>query len=216
MRIIPACAENMIGDGHHVLLMSDHPRVRGEYSLPEGPPEQLLGSSPRVRGILDPRRGHEPGARIIPACAGNILPVPTTDPETADHPRVCGEYESCPLSIWNVGGSSPRVRGIFGYISDLQFGVGIIPACAGNITCPPPSAPCSGDHPRVCGEYLGKTANQMGGLGSSPRVRGIYPIESSANDNSRIIPACAGNMSGSCRSTRSRPDHPRVCGEYFC
>ena len=74
-RIIPACAGNAqrhdIGDRHQ----PDHPRVCGERSVPYGASVARAGSSPRVRGTpLWPFARHRL-ARIIPACAGNALPV---------------------------------------------------------------------------------------------------------------------------------------------
>ena len=73
------------------------------------------------------------GTGIIPAYAGNIVPVPGVPVPGVDHPRVCGEHRH--LSGWlEVGkGSSPRMRGTLYNTSIESIEFGIIPAYAGNI-----------------------------------------------------------------------------------
>ena len=90
---------------------------------------------------------------------------------------------------------------------------GIIPACAGSSRGR--RLPSSGgwDHPRVCGEQHCRLLHFMTGTGSSPRVRGAADLELAADSEHGIIPACAGSRAASMQATRSRWDHPRVCGE---
>ena len=93
-----------------------------------------------------------PHSRITPACAGKSR-----------------------FSIEDNGkdeGSPPRVRG-----KDIDYEHGfdyyrITPACAGKSSTDNPGPSSQWDHPRVCGEKLGK----MGVLGQPKR----------------ITPACAG------------------------
>ena len=70
-------------------------------------------------------------------------------------------------------------------------------------------------HPRVCGEHRNLTRSNSTGAGSSPRVRGTYPIHNHVHPIPRFIPACAGNID----DTDPPPDHPsvhpRVCGEHM-
>ena len=110
-RIIPACAGNSSGvrisgkrrpDHPRVCgelamrdrrpsITADHPRVCGELSSVVTTTKGVVGSSPRVRGTLDPRSGQYDPVRIIPACAGNSLRASPRIVSFPDHPRVCGE-----------------------------------------------------------------------------------------------------------------------------
>ncbi len=110
-RIIPACAGNTQPQHAAQPSSSDHPRVCGEHHnrLVESVP--IRGSSPRVRGTLQSTTRLWRSSRIIPACAGNTSEVPTHTLPHSDHPRVCGEHLEPVVARWNVGGSSPRVRG---------------------------------------------------------------------------------------------------------
>ena len=90
-----------------------------------------------------------------------------------DHPRVCGEYVEPNCNESATGGSPPRVRGILAVPSFLNNDVRITPACAGNTLYFSLIQLIDGDHPRVCGEYAGKTIGWVPGQGSPPRVRGI-------------------------------------------
>ena len=84
----------------------------------------------------------------------------------------------------------------------------------------------------MCGEQSPRLFYALIFNGSSPRVRGtVIPLQNSVQ-NSRFIPACAGNSSPSwpcsrrgrfipaCAGNRHRvcklqPVHPRVCGEQW-
>ncbi len=173
-----------------------------------------MGSSPRVRGT----RLHHPGSYtslgIIPACAGNTYRTRRMGAPARDHPRVCGEHNSCGLARQLCQGSSPRVRGTPLLIRNAFEWDGIIPACAGNTATTVRGVYQGRDHPRVCGEHFEPATFCSIQTGSSPRVRGTREDSQSLRSAGGIIPACAGN------TTRSPPryaqawDHPRVCGEH--
>ena len=74
-RIIPACAGNAFLALTSSIMLTDHPRVCGERSSAFQPVRSAAGSSPRVRGTRHGSRGARSTPRIIPACAGNALPV---------------------------------------------------------------------------------------------------------------------------------------------
>ena len=70
------------------------------------------------------------------------------------------------------------------------------------------------DHPRACGEHDTPLHTPLNVIGSSPRMRGTPAQHRALLDESRIIPAHAGNTSrGSC-AWYPRRDHPRACGEH--
>ena len=148
-RIIPAYAGNTFIVGLVRFMAWDHPRVCGEHATSILAARFEWGSSPRMRGT--PRSGRAaqlpPGiirgtpavteatnntARIIPAYAGNTPAACWKSWQAWDHPRVCGEHQSCLQRIRLSRGSSPRMRGT---LRGLTLGLdspGIIPAYAGN------------------------------------------------------------------------------------
>ena len=71
---------------------SVHPRVCGEHLTTALETEPDFGSSPRVRGTPPSLGSPPPGARFIPACAGNTLRMCVLTRASAVHPRVCGEH----------------------------------------------------------------------------------------------------------------------------
>ena len=96
----------------------------------------------------------------------------------------------------------------------LAFEVrGITPAYAGKSgeDCQP--LPCTGDHPRVCGEKLDLLPQLAISVGSPPRMRGKGALSLYFSKVMRITPAYAGkSRGGGCSTTQCR-DHPRICGE---
>ena len=152
--IIPAYAGNTYENGCTVVKYRDHPRVCGEHAVQGRRVRLMGGSSPRMRGT--PGRSHVSVrmAGIIPAYAGNTCrPLPYSTP-SRDHPRVCGEHvRTSFLGAW-IRGSSPRMRGTHDGVKYTSYGLGIIPAYAGNTIPCYRSAGANRDHPRVCGEHL--------------------------------------------------------------
>ena len=109
--IIPACAGNSAAWNEAILSGRDHPRVCGEQLSPTSRTELKEGSSPRVRGTDGWGDSLNVVTGIIPACAGNSLPILVINEISWDHPRVCGEQKERSASVSPFVGSSPRVRG---------------------------------------------------------------------------------------------------------
>ena len=130
--ITPACAGNSIRPLHGPPGGSDHPRVCGEQPCCMTRQMRLHGSPPRVRGTGPFCGEQEKLSRITPACAGNRFGGASWNAVRHHHPRVCGEQVSIfPFPVACIG-SPPRVRGTVGDVDDVDGGVGITPACAGN------------------------------------------------------------------------------------
>ena len=132
----------------------DHPRVCGEHALDGEAREDLLGSSPRMRGAPTISRRTSSRVGIIPAYAGSTVCAACRARRPRDHPRVCGEHQIERTHIFAETGSSPRMRGAQGALANLAGNVRIIPAYAGSTWCRPRCGSRRGDHPRVCGEHL--------------------------------------------------------------
>ena len=110
-------------------------------------------------------------------------------------------------------GSSPRVRGTPRWRERVRRSCRFIPAGAGNAFDDPRGAALEAVHPRGCGERLNFEIGRTPALGSSPRVRGTLDLRRRESVGNRFIPAGAGNAASACRRKRSRPVHPRGCGE---
>ena len=129
---IPACAgstQTQKQDPRHV---GDHPRVRGEHSVPEVLAASMSGPSPRARGAPRTHVRRVGGTGTIPACAGSTRRSGSVRAATRDHPRVRGEHSTVvlPRSPWL--GPSPRARGAHMLRRDQTAEMGTIPACAGS------------------------------------------------------------------------------------
>ena len=71
--IIPACAGNTAKPGRQLVDVRDHPRMRGEHSVPGTSRWSHMGSSPHARGTPEVTAGNSRTNGIIPACAGNTF-----------------------------------------------------------------------------------------------------------------------------------------------
>ena len=89
--IIPACAGNRPEWHPHEEYLGDHPRVCGEQDICDPTHIKYKGSSPRVRGTVEPGTWTNEDMGIIPACAGNRDQQQYLETLPRDHPRVCGE-----------------------------------------------------------------------------------------------------------------------------
>ena len=127
---------------------------------------------------------------------------------------MCGEHW-LRAGAWSAQtGSSPHVRGTQCHTVIAILNTGIIPACAGNTSRHAAHGSACRDHPRMCGEHVWPGVIGLPHRGSSPHVRGTQASVSGVCGRSGIIPACAGNTALLSRSSRSRRDHPRMCGEH--
>ena len=133
LRLIPACAGNILKRGPWALPYPAHPRVCGEHTSEAAISKLLCGSSPRVRGTFSALPVGQRQDRLIPACAGNMTIAP-------------------PRKLASTG-SSPRVRGTCALIGRGRAQGRLIPACAGNIVCQRGLSRPTPAHPRVCGEH---------------------------------------------------------------
>ena len=212
-RFIPACAGNGVRGMRPGRVSAVHPRVCGERRFMLASKSPPVGSSPRVRGTANSRRGGSASGRFIPACAGNgsarslSMGVPTV------HPRVCGERSVGCSARMKSAGSSPRVRGTVSFQVSIDEALRFIPACAGNGGGPSGAAERGSVHPRVCGERHARTTGANLMPGSSPRVRGTAYVANDGRYWRRFIPACAGNGTTSAIQLEISTVHPRVCGE---
>ena len=150
------------------------------------------GSSPRMRGspLIPMARLWVNG--IIPAHAGLTFMLTSRRSPAWDHPRACGAHFVKEDSESIAEGSSPRMRGSLGAISDGGLDFGIIPAHAGLTYSRYWRRSRAWDHPRACGAHSLSNTNVSFFMGSSPRMRGSRAVDRARAAIAGIIPAHAG------------------------
>ena len=212
VRIIPARAGQTdayrIDDYEH----PDHPRACGANGQHHTTPGSATGSSPRVRGKLDPAHVYALYRRIIPARAGQTGWFMLAGTVCPDHPRACGANLHARRRLATVSGSSPRVRGKRRGMLPCSISIRIIPARAGQTKANVMPRHLRPDHPRACGANVRGARYAVLRDGSSPRVRGKPGGDPPVGHQLRIIPARAGQTPACSHCRRTFPDHPRACG----
>ena len=170
------------------------------------------GLSPRVRGNRNTATGSPAAPRSIPACAGEPANPNPACGRRRVYPRVCGGTLDAAALTKLVGGLSPRVRGNLWPEGAEWPADRSIPACAGEPSTSPATAPCFGVYPRVCGGTEKARRKGVSEKGLSPRVRGNHPEARGARAAGRSIPACAGEPLPEIRGDCRPRVYPRVCG----
>ena len=211
----PAYAGNIFFKHQSSTAAQVQPRVCGEYLLYDLKWRFIEGSTPRMRGILMPRRIRRTIIRFNPAYAGNIRKTGLYFPACQVQPRVCGEYETRVTDLLSLLGSTPRMRGISLKDMTSPLRCRFNPAYAGNISIVNGQLFFKQVQPRVCGEYSSITNSWIIVSGSTPRMRGICSRIRFRIGVTRFNPAYAGNISSFVESSNTLKVQPRVCGEYL-
>ena len=166
-----------------------------------------------MRGKDAVKRHSARGFGITPAYAGKSRGCPAACILRRDHPRVCGEKALLCLSLQQILGSPPRMRGkAFPSIKTILL-MRITPAYAGKRRSWRFAGIVLWDHPRVCGEKVSQRPFRAVSAGSPPRMRGKGVHGVLQELCCGITPAYAGKSLFSGLYIRINGDHPRVCGE---
>ena len=212
-RITPACAGSSTRIPVPATTAGDHPRVRGEQTLPLPYAGSRLGSPPRARGAAKQVGAAVIVDRITPACAGSRAELVVLNRSPRDHPRVRGEQVHTPGRGRSVLGSPPRARGAEVTRAPPSGSHGITPACAGSRCRPSTATRRRWDHPRVRGEQGEARVVDLREQGSPPRARGAGYLTACRRAFGGITPACAGSRPPGRWLSGPPGDHPRVRGE---
>ena len=97
--ITPACAGKTNYDEHILRKDTDHPRMRGEDTLPTLFSTTSSGSPPHARGRLNEIASSVREVRITPACAGKTQRFRFVAGASVDHPRMRGEDSRIPFPV---------------------------------------------------------------------------------------------------------------------
>ena len=174
--LIPARAGNTARAAEIGKLTRAHPRSRGEHKRGGGVGLKQWGSSPLARGtragdnILDAVDG------LIPARAGNTVPLCCRSACRRAHPRSRGEHMYRAFGRGAFFGSSPLARGTLRERQEARLAGGLIPARAGNTGFPFQLGAWEGAHPRSRGEHDDVFDAVRAVRGSSPLARGTQQV----------------------------------------
>ena len=193
VRFIPAGAGNTPPRKPITFMESVYPRWRGEHSRPRSTATDPIGLSPLARGTpgrLPRPRAHD---RFIPAGAGNTGGAHVVPEHLAVYPRWRGEHG---ITISNVSqhlGLSPLARGTPAPPRAKQCRLRFIPAGAGNTSPQSLTGCCVSVYPRWRGEHPPLSPLTWCGYGLSPLARGTPALHCQLLQETRFIPAGAGN-----------------------
>ena len=172
---------------------------------------------PRACGENRRRQGHQPvHRRFIPAHAGKTGVMARGRRPRPVHPRACGENMVRVARYADNLGSSPRMRGKQVHHAGGGVHGRFIPAHAGKTDSRVRERPSYRVHPRACGENTLSDGTCETCRGSSPRMRGKLVSHDCSFRVGGFIPAHAGKTHLVHCVHRTRPVHPRACGENVC
>ena len=130
---------------------------------------------------------------LIPARAGNTANSRRKHQRAGAHPRSRGEHRVRNLHGDVVTGSSPLARGTLPGGALFGYGLGLIPARAGNTWQGNFFPAGRWAHPRSRGEHSGMALVCSRRAGSSPLARGTLVPDVHQHLRDGLIPARAGN-----------------------
>ena len=174
------------------MVVSAHPRSRGENPIHTRARLGVAGSSPLTRGKPAVLSGPSGLSRLIPAHAGKTLRVGRRRAARGAHPRSRGENTGVSSASVAVGGSSPLTRGKLGDLEDIHARVRLIPAHAGKTSSTRSVRGFRRAHPRSRGENRRHARQDTHDLGSSPLTRGKLGVGVGVDHVGGLIPAHAG------------------------
>ena len=174
IRNIPAHAGKTSPCSTQLPRRREHPRARGENSMPMDLALAVAGTSPRTRGKHTIAAIAEKQGGNIPAHAGKTQSADSTQTPSEEHPRARGENTPPTPQSPRPTGTSPRTRGKRGCHQGAAPGMRNIPAHAGKTTRIQRCYQTKQEHPRARGENLNTQVTVLDARGTSPRTRGKH------------------------------------------
>ena len=130
-----------------------------------------------------------------------------------DHPHACGDKEQVLDTLYDTGGSSPRVWGQASTAIFKPKTIRIIPTRVGTRDYLVTVLVVFEDHPHACGDKVLYPVALRNKAGSSPRVWGQVRNYYGEFRQMRIIPTRVGTrLFGECQ-VKGEEDHPHACGD---
>ena len=171
-------------------------------------------SSPRERGSSPPDDDDPVPCAVVPARAGVIPLLPSTQGVSSCRPRASGGHPWWTCSARRLPWSSPRERGSSRSTPTATSASVVVPARAGVIRISSVRV-CSPDsRPRASGGHPGSAAGGRPRRWSSPRERGSSPPIDRVLEQVHVVPARAGVILTPCHAPRMRICRPRASGGH--
>ena len=212
-RLIPAHAGKTTSLFDSLVLLTAHPRSRGENRRGRGEGLEVAGSSPLTRGKQVELQWPTVGGRLIPAHAGKTSRPRSAGQRRGAHPRSRGENDRAVTPSMRRLGSSPLTRGKRRIRAAPTHTRRLIPAHAGKTHHRGASGRARQAHPRSRGENRSRPLSTCTGIGSSPLTRGKRGVAGGEESDLRLIPAHAGKTRPTPLGRGNHPAHPRSRGE---
>ena len=191
-RPTPACAGITPARSVSPVVLTAHPRMRGDHRSRQVVMLRESGPPPHARGSQVGDAGDGGGARPTPACAGITRRVGRGCRLHGAHPRMRGDHRYTSAELSALVGPPPHARG-------SPTGVGRpgprrrpTPACAGITVAATRGSRRSTAHPRMRGDHGGQVADHDQPSGPPPHARGSRPSAYHPPRGDRPTPACAG------------------------
>ena len=193
--------------------MPAHPRSCGENVDDGDQSIPRTGSSPLMRGKLDPQRDQHDAHGLIPAHAGKTPSFMASAKGWRAHPRSHGENIFVALYENNETGSSPLTRGkLTPEILRIRRDR-LIPTNARKTATHRPGTRNGRAHSRSRGDNFWILPLAPGIAGSSPLTRGKRILGQGDTLSDGLIPTHAGKTSASPYGTARKWAHPHSYGE---
>ena len=191
-RITPAYAGKSVPVARPAMMLTDHPRIRGEEASRTARAPMFWGSPPHTRGRGCGSSLMVSGLGITPAYAGKSTDRRPVRLRVADHPRIRGEESRPAGGREEVAGSPPHTRGRGNRAARTFVQGRITPAYAGKSPRRRPGRRSRTDHPRIRGEEHRVPVCPAGHGGSPPHTRGRVDPVLAEHRRLGITPAYAG------------------------
>ena len=213
-RFTPTPVGNTISVLAATQLTTVHPHACGEYTVCPCRCSCLIGSPPRLWGILVLNFKDAAARRFTPTPVGNTQGGRVALTPPAVHPHACGEYHDQLDRIYERIGSPPRLWGIRCRIACFAWLRRFTPTPVGNTNRHGAAVRVVPVHPHACGEYLIAVAISFNDDGSPPRLWGILITLLPNCLSCRFTPTPVGNTPASVARAGLATVHPHACGEY--
>ena len=190
-----------------------HPHACGDNRATATTCCGILGSPPRVWGQPVDEIAHQLHARFTPTRVGTTPPGCSTAVARPVHPHACGDNGGHAAASNDVVGSPPRVWGQPLVAGRVDRPERFTPTRVGTTGSALARGGCPAVHPHACGDNgTGRTRSRTRS-GSPPRVWGQLLGRTAQELGGRFTPTRVGTTSTPTVRSRCCAVHPHACGD---
>ena len=215
-RVLPASAGMVPTSEGDCVMPLCAPRQRGDGPSPILNRYARVACSPPARGWSRSRLTAEPMRSVLPASAGM---VPTRTPSACSMPCAPRQRGDGPLAVQDAvtpTKCSPPARGWSSISGARSITRPVLPASAGMVPEPAAATSSPPRAPRQRGDGPKQVRDELLPVGCSPPARGWSGPRSEPRGSRCVLPASAGMVPSSRRSTSAGCGAPRQRGDGPC